>query len=525
MSSINNLMQQGLSQGSTPGGGESQGSDNETADRNVEVSKEGGTIKEAVLDPVQSKEGGTIKEAVLDSVHSNGEVHNLEAAKNVAVRELLIEAIGKGVTEAPSTTSEAATLDGLGSILKDTFDVAIEEVLKEFNHKREELDIGNAHRALQGHSQGMETKFLEVYKSIRQTREVKTILLARFNDAHRLIRSDVERLFENTSIKISEMEKELPIELFITIIQELLSSAYKSKIMDSFSSSELNNSAEIIELPLQEDMPDTPADHKIVKDLYEWALLCIKGSQATWPGDSRTAGELNKIILQHQVIPERLLIEGKKPVVSWTTQNQKTERISMLPFNRKIVIIYIATATALIPTATAHPALSSFITLNKFIFPSNRIDNKHKFLWVDALSTTQHLDPHLNINTLPEEIKRPISHSLSFKRWTIHCLDPWSISHIHKACNKFMIERKLQRENSIRERLDQSPVRNTPATSGPQSPPSPQSPTSSPNKSSSRSRKVNRLEKRKREATSTATDNKGGEATKSSTTTSASSSN
>ena len=504
MSSINNSMQQqGLSQGSTPGGGESQ------TDANVEV----------------SKEGGTIKEAVRDSGQSNGEVHNLDATTNDAVQELLIEAIGKGSTDVPSIASEAATLDGLDSILKDTFNVAIEEVVKEFKLKREELDIGNAHRTLQGHSQGMETKFLEVYKSIRQTREIKTILLARFNDAHRLIISDVERLFENTSIKISEMEKELPIELFITVIQELLSSAYKSKIMDSFSSSESNNGAEIIELPLQEDMPDTPADHKIVKDLYEWALLCIKGSQATWPGDSRTAGELNKIILQHQVIPERLLTEGKKPVVSWTTQNQKTERISMLPFNRKIVIIYIAMATALIPTATAHPALSSFITLNKFIFPSNRIDNKHKFLWVDALSTTQHLDPHLNINTLPEEIKRPISQSLSFKRWTIHCLDPWSISHIHKACNKFMIERKLQRENSIRERLDQSPVRNTSSTSGPQSPQSPQSPKSSPNKSTSRSRKVNRSEKRKRETASTTTDNKGGEATTSSSATSASSSN
>jgi len=231
--------------------------------------------------------------------------------------------------------------------------------------------------------------------------------------------------------------------------------------------------------------------------------LSFRGSRRPNPGDSRTAGELNKIILQHQVVPERLLNEGKKPIVSWIALNRKTEGSTMLPFNRKMVIIYIALATALIPNTTTHPALPSFIALIKFIFPTNRIDDKHKFLWIDTFSTTQHLSPHLNINTLANEIKSPISHSLSVKRWTTHCLDPWSISHIHKACNKFMGDRKLQRESSIRARLDQSPSRGTASTSMPKSP---QSPTSSANKNTSHSRKLHRSEKRKREATGAASD-------------------
>jgi hypothetical protein len=125
MSSINNsMLQEEMSQGSTPGGGEEQVVQETTTLTNKEVLNEGGTIKDAV-------EG---------SSQTGKEAPNVAVTSAIAVQELLIEATINGIDNAPAIASEAATLGSLDSILKDTFEVAIEEVLKEFKHRREALE-------------------------------------------------------------------------------------------------------------------------------------------------------------------------------------------------------------------------------------------------------------------------------------------------------------------------------------------------------------------------------------------------
>jgi hypothetical protein len=358
-------------------------------------------------------------------------------------------------SQAKPTSSYTLTIS---DILGNTLEHMFQRIIQEFKHKSDELDHSSLLNSLQGHPLGLETKFLSIYSGIKISKDVNAILLARLQQAHSSIKDDIENLIQVNKSKVSELERDLPNQLFIAVIQELLSSAYMSKITSTHSSFTYGD-VNVIRLRLKEDMPDSEQDSKLIKDLYEWANKYIKGEKTQWPGNENTGLKLLQIIKHHQVVPTQYNHDSSKRIFSWFTKNQITGVETLLPFNKNMVVIYIALTLMTLDKTDTHPATKALISLNSLIFPDQSVDSDIQYLWIDAVSLIQRKLLKLQLCTFIETFKRPVSKSKTTSCYTTHYIDPRSIDFIHSECNNYWKVKMLERKKTLQDQLTRTPTR------------------------------------------------------------------
>lgn len=358
------------------------------------------------------------------------------------------------ISQAKPTSSQTLTIS---DILGNTLERKFQAVIQEFKYMCDELDHSPLLKSLQGHSLGLETKFLSLYSGIKLSEEVKPILFNRHQQAHLLIKGDIEKLIDINKNKVSELEKDLPNQLFIAVIQQLLSSAYMSKITATHSSFAYEN-INIIQLPLREDMPDSEQDSKLIKDLCEWANKYIKGDLTQWPGNENTGQRLLQIIKHHQVVPMQYNSDSSKRIFSWFNKNQITGVETMLPFDKNMVIIYIALTLMTFDKTDTHPATKALISLNSLIFPDQRVDPDIPYLWIDTISLVQR-KLETKLGTFIEPFRRHFSKSKLTSCYATHSIDSKSVDYIRNECNKYWKEKTLERKKLLQEQLERTPTR------------------------------------------------------------------
>jgi hypothetical protein len=296
---------------------------------------------------------------------------------------------------APDTNQAVVTLEvkevkaHFKSLLQSTFNEVIQRETIKVDRDIKSLELNLSKATLHGNIHGVNTSLLDSLPiSYSQSPELQALVKETTAEFYTSLRNKVERLTNNLVQVRNEKRIALPFEVFVSVVTELLSSAYHDKLVKE--KAEFCPSFSFIKKPLKtmKYKDDTEA---LLCKLNTWATELIRNTlRSPNPFTADTAVKVKNAVNHQRHGDEEISMSDKSRMV-WSTPSNDGCREIKLPFNRRFVIIYIGLCMSL-ETKSNIFMQSCWKVLNNEVFYGQYLPPIDDNLWKQVFSLIQPLD-------------------------------------------------------------------------------------------------------------------------------------
>ena len=317
-------------------------------------------------------------------------------------------------------TKDATSTPDLKTILTTTFSIVIPSEESKLDQDIKLLTETVSKTFIQGNPQGISTALLSLLpKGFSSSPDMKRIATKATTNFLTNLEEETGKLATNLNSEIINKRKCLHYEILVSVVIELLSSAYEDKLVRDLA--DTNPAATWIAMPLN-DIAYKVEVENLIEALHIWAKdLIMTNNVVEAPVAQDTAFKLKNAVIHHRH-------DGKDggPThnhgSAWFIRSQDGKRRLPMPFNRRLAIIYIGLSLSGQTKAKQHMQ-ECIRVLNSELFYKAYVPTTTDSLWRQAFSLSPKDSSSFIVNTTTSFSTTTKANARHFlDRSTIHAL-------------------------------------------------------------------------------------------------------